>query len=119
MGRGNQHIEKPGSAGDSLAVKTAASSLDSLRETLTVFQIPSYRYSILHDKDGALCLTYDGGKWLTYASERGSKSGIKFFTDVEEACFDLMRAMVLTDEDYAKMKEVYLNCLGKNRSTPY
>ena len=119
MGRGNQHIEKPGSAGDNLAVKTAASSLDSLRETLTVFQIPSYRYSILHDKDGALCLTYDGGKWLTYASERGSKSGIKLFAGVEEACFNLMRAMVLTDEDYSKMREVYLTCPGKNRNPPH
>ena len=114
MVKEDQKIEKVlDSIVDDVVVNISKPNLDSLKDTLTAFHVPSYRYSILHDKDDTLCLTCSNGKWLTYASERGSKSGIKSFAGVDEACFDLMRSMVLTDEDYAKMKATYLKFLDK------
>ena len=98
---------------DDVVITISRPNLDSLRATLTKFEIPSYKYSILEDEDDALCLSCDDGKWVTYGSERGGKSGVKYFTNVDDACFDLMHSMVKSKKSFNDMKRYYALCLAK------
>ncbi|WP_078552283.1 hypothetical protein [Bacillus alkalicellulosilyticus] len=61
--------------------------LKELEMKLQEINIPSHAYSL----NGGLpnerfCLNAVGGKWETYYSERGNKSGRKIFANEDEAC---------------------------------
>ena len=40
-----------------------------------------------------LCLDYENGKWIVYYSERGIRTGIRYFDDEEDACDYLLHAI--------------------------
>lgn len=40
-----------------------------------------------------LCLDYENGKWIVYYSERGTRTGIRYFDNEEDACDYLLHAI--------------------------
>jgi len=40
-----------------------------------------------------LCLDYENGKWIVYYSERGIRTGIRYFDNEDDACGYLLHAI--------------------------
>lgn len=61
--------------------------IKSLKKTLVEIEIPIDAYYL---KGGlpneAFCIGFNHGLWEVYYSERGNKSGIKKFSNEEDAC---------------------------------
>jgi hypothetical protein len=67
---------------------------EKLRSILSNKGIPQSYYSL----DGGLpneklCLDYENGKWLTYYSERGVRTGIQYFDNEDDACDYILHAI--------------------------
>lgn len=61
--------------------------LNELKKKLLELNIPSDVYSLNGGlPNESFCVNEDNGKWETYYSERGNKSGRKIFDTEEEAC---------------------------------
>ena len=60
---------------------------DELRSALINKGISRSYYSL---EDGLpnekLCLDYENSKWVVYYSERGTKTGIQYFDNEDDAC---------------------------------
>ena len=61
--------------------------VSDLQRALEIIHVPKEMYSIM--KGGlpkeALCIVNEGG-WQVYYSERGRKSGLKYFETEDDAC---------------------------------
>jgi len=58
-----------------------------LNNKLKKLSIPSDAYSTIGGlPNEAFCIGNNEGKWETYYSERGNKTGLKSFDSEEEAC---------------------------------
>lgn len=59
-----------------------------LREVLNKMGIDKMAYSInsVEYPNEAYCIFWNGSEWEVYYSERGQKSGLKKFTNEDEAC---------------------------------
>lgn len=62
-------------------------NLTTLENTLKAEQIPTNAYTILSKpKDETLCIESSKEGWIVFYSERGLRSGEKFFSSENDAC---------------------------------
>ncbi len=63
-------------------------TIHELVKELEALRVPEDTYSILAGgyPNERLCITNEQAEWQVYYSERGRKSGLKTFSDEEEAC---------------------------------
>ena len=77
---------------------------DDLRTTLIKEKFNPRTYSLEDEqKDEALCLRFEDGRWCVYYSERGLQTGKKYFEDENSACkffLDEMRSDPTTKIDW-------------------
>ena len=82
---------------DCVAIDVAAmvydDSLNSLRATLHQFDINPRAYTLLGVRDESTCLIYQDGEWATFFFERGQKTGESHFTDIDDACLEVLRSV--------------------------
>ena len=58
-----------------------------LQTTLIAERFNPRAYSLIdEEKDEALCLRVEDGRWCSYYSERGLQTGKKYFSDESSAC---------------------------------
>ncbi|REK77664.1 hypothetical protein [Paenibacillus paeoniae] len=61
--------------------------LNELQNKLLELSIPENAYSLSGGlPNETICIDESNGKWVTYYSERGNKTGYKVFDNEEEAC---------------------------------
>ena len=62
--------------------------IEELEKKLIEINVPKDDYSILKGglPNEQLCIVRTGENWEIYYSERGRKSGLKYFDDEESAC---------------------------------
>lgn len=77
---------------------------DDLRTILINEKFNPRTYSLEDEqKDEALCLRFDDGRWCVYYSERGLQTGKVYFVDEDSACeffLEEMRADPTTKEGW-------------------
>ena len=93
----------------SLAAVLYENQMNALVQTLKEFRVSDRAYAILDDRDESVCLTCEEGKWRVYTSERGVKSDLSTFNDVEEACKMLLYRMSEDEDEYKQMIAYYNN----------
>lgn len=67
---------------------------EMLRKALIYEQFNPRAYSLKDEqKDEALCLRFENGKWFVFYSERGLQTGEMCFPDEESACDYFLKEM--------------------------
>ncbi len=67
-----------------------------LQTKLFELDIPHYYYNICGsggDDEQRICLTEEGGKWLVYYCENGSRTDVSEYASEEEACAECLRRL--------------------------
>lgn len=67
-------------------------------------------YCLYGESESAICLDYDGGKWIVFEKEKNSKNDLLEFNKIEDACIDIIKRMFI--EDANLYEEKFLNSLG-------
>ena len=57
-------------------------------------------YSLEGYKEGASCIIKQNNKWLVFDAERAERYGVKEFTNVQQACLEVIRRFTYSEEDY-------------------
>lgn len=77
---------------------------DNLKKSLIQERFNPQSYSLEdEEKDEALCLRLDNGRWCVYYSERGLQTGKQYFVDEQAACeyfLEEMRSDPTTKNDW-------------------
>ena len=101
---------------DNVTVEVASmvygDSLKALTATLHQFGINPRAYTILGVRDESSCLTYQDNEWVTFYSERGQRTGESHFTDINDACMELLRCVGIGSSRQI-MREYYQKELAK------
>ncbi len=74
---------------------------DALNTTLSA-EYPSSNYSFNGYKEDAVCLQQEDDKWLVYVGYRNKKDDLKAFSNIVEACLEMIR--IITGGNSSKMK---------------
>lgn len=64
--------------------------IDILLTVLETSNIPASYYNISGYADDAACIVKDRDKWKVFDGERGKKNNVSFYTNIVNACFDLI-----------------------------
>lgn len=86
-------------------------SYKALKDALTLNGIPPYYYSLNGYSEEAICIEKNKDVWNVYLGERGKKNNTKSFTNVNEACLEMIASLTESYEQEKKTKEDFeQNC---------
>lgn len=102
------------SVAEDLAKVVYHNQLQALDNTLERFHTLKTRYSILDEKDEAFCLIYKDGDWMTFTSERGGKTSLMIYDNIEDACKKMMYYMSESKEEYEQMIYYFDNLMDES-----
>lgn len=88
-----------------------------LTETLKVHDIPLGYYSFEEFSEESICIEQEHDKWIVYLGERGKKHDITEYTDVIEACMDMIERLAESDDQEREMKHNFLLNYREKTST--
>ena len=82
-------------------------NIEQLRKQLIESEIPFSWYCLTGGLPSETsCIAQDSdGKWITYYSERGSRTGLKYFETEEEACDSFYRDLIHELDIYRKYRK--------------
>lgn len=61
-------------------------------------------YNLCGESESAVCLDYDGGKWIVFEKEKNSRNDLLEFSKIEDACIDVIKRMFITDANIYQEK---------------
>ena len=69
----------------------------------------SSMYSLGAYQDDAFCLQNNGKNWEVYNGIHGNKMDLKIYTNIIEACLDIIRRLALTDDERLLNENAFFN----------
>lgn len=68
-------------------------------------------YSLDGYKEGASCITKQDGKWLVFDAERAEKYEVNEYTEIKDACLEVIKRFSYSEEDCQFLSDKFANNL--------
>ena len=88
-----------------------------LNKALVAYDIPLGYYSFGEFSEEAICIEKENDKWIVYLGERGKKHSITEYTNIIEACMDMIERLAESYDQEKKIKDNFLKNYSKDLNT--
>ena len=93
-------------------------NVNAVKTVMDEYGYRSRRVSFFKEQYESLCLVCNEGAWEVYFLERMSKSGLKAFDDIDDACRCMLKWISQTVEDEKGMVQEYDNIIMNSPNDP-
>lgn len=88
-----------------------------LKELKIIFDsvgIPSVYYSFNGYSEDAICIEHSADMWIVYNGERGNKYNISKYSDIQDACCNLILRLSESEEERNQIQNMFEKSLNKH-----